>query len=213
MSERSDAIGFASARRGFPPPNSSASALPMNDQVMASTSPRIASVTLCQAGAFLDQRQNRLGHGCFEPRQRLRLDAVETDDPDDLLDEIRLALDIGTPRRRRHVDRVTGPLNRKTEFFENAFRFCGLHWQSGQTRNLGPGERHDTFFSRHLSGQDDLACLTAADGHHHAGGKIEARKRKRGIDAALEAIARIGDDAELAARIARCSADPRERIR
>ena len=120
MSERSDAIGFASARRASPPPNSSASALPMNDQVMASTSPRTASARFAQAGALLDQRQDRLGHGCFEPRQRLRLDAVETDDADDLLDEIRLALDIGTPRRRRHIDRVAGALNCRSR----AFRGC-----------------------------------------------------------------------------------------
>ena len=43
MSERSAAIGLASASSACPPPNSSDCALPMNDHVTASTIPRLAS--------------------------------------------------------------------------------------------------------------------------------------------------------------------------
>ena len=46
MSERSAAIGLASASSGLPPPNSSAWALEMNDQVTASTRLRAASARL-----------------------------------------------------------------------------------------------------------------------------------------------------------------------
>ena len=46
MSDRSAAIGLASASSGLPPPNSSACGLAMNDQVTASTMPRAASARL-----------------------------------------------------------------------------------------------------------------------------------------------------------------------
>ena len=46
MSERSDAIGLASASAGWPPPNNSACGFEMNDQVTASTMPRAASARL-----------------------------------------------------------------------------------------------------------------------------------------------------------------------
>ena len=46
MSDRSAAIGLASASSACPPPNSSACALPMNDHVTASTMPRAASARL-----------------------------------------------------------------------------------------------------------------------------------------------------------------------
>ena len=45
-------MGLASARRGSPPPNSSASALLMKDQVTASTSPRAASARLARRVRF-----------------------------------------------------------------------------------------------------------------------------------------------------------------
>ena len=46
MSESSAAIGLANAKAGLPPPNSSASRLPTNDQVTASTMARAASARL-----------------------------------------------------------------------------------------------------------------------------------------------------------------------
>ncbi len=60
MSERSAAIGLASASSALPPPNNSACGLEMNDQVTASTMPRAASARLALAGAQLDRRQHRL---------------------------------------------------------------------------------------------------------------------------------------------------------
>ncbi len=46
MSERSAAIGLASASSALPPPNSSACGFETNDQVTASTMPRVASARL-----------------------------------------------------------------------------------------------------------------------------------------------------------------------
>ena len=48
MSERSEAIGLASASSAWPPPNNSACGLEMNDQVTASTMPRAASARLAR---------------------------------------------------------------------------------------------------------------------------------------------------------------------
>ena len=52
MSERSAAIGLASASAGFPPPNSSAAVREMNDQVTASRRPSEASVRLARRVRF-----------------------------------------------------------------------------------------------------------------------------------------------------------------
>ena len=52
MSERSAAIGLASASDGEPPPNSSAAALETNDQVTASRSESEASVRLASRVRF-----------------------------------------------------------------------------------------------------------------------------------------------------------------
>ena len=46
MSDKSAAIGLASASSGLPPPNNSACGFAMNDQVTASTRPRAASARL-----------------------------------------------------------------------------------------------------------------------------------------------------------------------
>ena len=52
---------------------------------------------LGEAGALLQQRQNRPRHARVEPRQRRRRHAVEADDAHDLLDDVGLALDVGAP--------------------------------------------------------------------------------------------------------------------
>ena len=70
MSERSAAIGLASASAGAPPPNSSAAGLEMNDQVTASRSASAASARLASRVRFCSERQHRLRHAVVEPRQR-----------------------------------------------------------------------------------------------------------------------------------------------
>ena len=52
MSERSAAIGLASASAGLPPPNNSACGLEMNDQVTASRRPEAASARLASRVRF-----------------------------------------------------------------------------------------------------------------------------------------------------------------
>ena len=53
--------------------------------------------SLGEPRALLQRRQHRLGHALVEPRQRDGRHAVETDDANDLLDDIGLAVDVGPP--------------------------------------------------------------------------------------------------------------------
>ena len=53
--------------------------------------------------------------------------------------------------------------------------------------------------AQRLAGDDDFRRLAAAQFEHQLGRELEARQHEGRIDAALEAIARIGIDAELAA--------------
>src|ERR1041385_8511373 len=85
MSERSAAIGLASASSWAPPPNSSAAGFEMNDQVTASTMPRAASARFVAA---------------LERRHRHLFDA---DNADDLFDDIGLAMNIRAPGGHRDL--------------------------------------------------------------------------------------------------------------
>ena len=152
-----------------------------------------------QPRALLDQGQDGLGHHVFQARQGLGLDAVDAGDADDLLDEIGLALDVGPPGRGRDGDALARAVNGEAELPQDLLGFGGLHVETRQARHLGPGELDDALILGHLTRHQGLAGLAAAQVHHHAGGKLQPRHREGRIDAALEAVAGIGDDAELAA--------------
>ena len=102
MSDRSAAIGLASASSGLPPPNSSACGLEMNDQVTASTMPRAASARLAlRVRTWIGVSTGLRG---ASPRvERRRRHAVDADDAHDLLDDVGLALDVRPPRRHRDL--------------------------------------------------------------------------------------------------------------
>ena len=102
MSERSAAIGLASASFACPPPKSSACALPMNDHVTASTMARLASARL--ARRFRTCKGVRIGLRASSPRGNgVNRHLVDADDAHDLLDNVGLAFDVGTPRRHRDL--------------------------------------------------------------------------------------------------------------
>ena len=97
MSERSAAIGLASASAGEPPPNSSAARLgderPGHRLARAERGER----ALGEPRALLHERQHRLRHAVVEPGQGSGRRAVDAGDAQDLLDDVGLHLDVGAP--------------------------------------------------------------------------------------------------------------------
>ena len=106
MSERSAAIGLASAKAGSPPPNISARSLAMNDQVTASTRPEAASTRRASHVRFCNKVRIGCATRAIFTRHRGRSDAIDAGNAQDFFDEIGLAFDIGTPGRHAHEDAV-----------------------------------------------------------------------------------------------------------
>ena len=96
MSDSSAAIGLASASSGLPPPNNSACALEMNDQVTASTRLRAASARLAlRVRTWIGVSTGLRG---ASPRANgVERHAVDADDAHHLLDDVGLALHVRPP--------------------------------------------------------------------------------------------------------------------
>ena len=126
MSERSAAIGLASASSGLPPPNSSACFLAMNDQVTASTRLRAASARLAlRVRSWIGVSTGLRG---ASPRsERRRRHAVDAEDAHHLLDDIGLALDVGPPRRHRDLHALALAGDEEAEAFEHAAHLGERH--------------------------------------------------------------------------------------
>ena len=80
ISERSDAIGFASARCGSPPPKSSASTLPMDRPGDGFHQSAHCKLTLCQRVRFPGSSSELAWPRLLRAARHAPLDAVETDD-------------------------------------------------------------------------------------------------------------------------------------
>src|SRR5690606_33115103 len=74
------------------------------------------------------------------------------------------------------------------------------------------GEGHDLLFSRLEANRADFSRLATTEVEHHLRCEFKARKCKLRIDTALEAITRIGDDAELTARASDVERRPERRL-
>ena len=139
MSERSAAIGLASASSACPPPNSSACALPMNDQVTASTSPRAASARFALRVRTCAAVSTGL-RGASPRSNGVERHAVDTDDAHDLLDDVGLALDVRPPRRDRDLHGLARAGDEEAEMAEHALHFGQRHVEPGQPLHLGDRE-------------------------------------------------------------------------
>ena len=199
MSERSAAIGFASASAGAPPPNNSACGLEMNDQVTASTRPRVASARLALRRRSLRGGENGLARR-VAAREFGRGHAIDAGDAHDFLDDIGLAFDIRPPRRHRDLHHSCRCRRRRSR----AFRGCA---SSPATAGRDRTRRFTSSTGNSISLSGDFAspatmisdAVSAAELDDKLGREFETRQHEIRIDAALEAIARIGMDAELAA--------------
>ena len=131
MSERSAAIGLASASCGLPPPNSSACGLAMNDQVTASTRPRAASARLAlRVRAWIGVSTGLRG---ASPRSNgVERHAVDADDAHDLLDDVGLAVDVGRHDGTATLTRSPWPADEEAETLEHAAHLRQRHGRCRQ---------------------------------------------------------------------------------
>ncbi len=197
MSERSAAMGFASASAGSPPPKSSACFFEMNDQVTASTNPLAASarlaarVRLCKAVSTgrraLAPRSNGVGGTRSRPRMRT-------------ISSTRSALPSTSPRQLGAATFTVSPepATMKPSAVEHALDLAHLGLQPREPARLGEREIDHAAAVGNGAREHDLGGLAAAELQHELGGELQPRHGKGGIDAALEAETRIGNDPELA---------------
>ena len=211
MSESSAAIGLASASAALPPPNNSASRLEMNDQVTASVMPRAASARLASRVRSWIGGEHRLA-GVGAARKRRRRHALDADDAHQLLDDVGAALHVRPPRRHRDFDLLALAGGEEAELLQHAAHFGERQFEAGQPRQFAQREIDDLFLRRRIAGNDDLGRLAAAQIEHHLRRQLEPGQHEIRIDAALEAIARVGIDAELAPGLRDVDLVPQRRL-
>ena len=149
------------------------------------------------AGADLRRGEHGLARRVAAVERRRR-DAIDADDAHDLLDDVGLALDVGPPRRRRDLHALVLAGDEEAELGQHAAHLDQIEIEAGEALQFA-GREVDDFFRRfRLAGDGDLRRRAAAKLHHHLGGELQPRHHEVRIDAALEAVARVGVDAELA---------------
>ena len=212
MSERSAAIGLASASSGLPPPNSSACGFEMNDQVTASTMPRAASARLALRVRIwigvstglrgASPRSNGVDGTRSTPTMRTTSSTMSalpsTSRPPGRHRDLHASRPARRRRSRAGRARVAPRPGRR-----RGRRAAATRRAENRSTRSGASALPATVISRRLA---------AAEVEHHAGRELEARQHEGRIDAALEAIARIGIDAELAAGLRDVERLPQRRL-
>ena len=95
------------------------------------------------------------------------------------------------------VARLSG--NGKAELFQRASHFGDVQPQAGQPLDFAEGEVNGCRSIRRVARDEELGGRSAAHLQHQTRRQFGAGQGEGRIDAALEAIARIGDDGEFAA--------------
>jgi hypothetical protein len=150
--------------------------------------------------AFADAGRRRAESGGARRRQFRQF--VETFDARDLFNQIRRADGVAPPSRRLD-DKLLRALpfgaRLKAEILQHSAHARRLHIDAGElTYTIGiEGERGGR--RRLFAGDGDFARFTAAKIENGARGQFDAGDDERGIDAAGEAILRIGGERERAA--------------
>ena len=195
MSDRSAAIGLASASDGAPPPNSSAAGLGDERPGDRLAQRERGERALGEPRALLQQRQHRLRHAVVEPGQGRGRRAIDAGDAQNLLDDVGLHLDVRPPRRNKHP-----PIfHAEAEAGQDRVALRARNVDAEQSLDLAIGEGNRTPRRDRIAGDDHARRLAAADRENEFGREIAAGDAEFGIDAALESIARVGHDSELAA--------------
>ena len=211
MSERSAAIGLASASSGWPPPNNSACALAMNDQVTASTRLRAPSARLAlRVRSWIgvstglrgaSPRSNGVEGTRSTPKIRITSSTMSalfcTSGRHDGTVTFRRSPSPATAKPRRSSTRRTSGNGTATP----ARRF-----------DFGQRKIDDALGDFRAAGDGDLRRRAAAEIEHHLRRQLQPGQHEGRIDAALEAVAGIGIDAELAAGLGNVDRIPQRRL-
>ena len=164
------------------------------------------------AGALLHQGQHGRGDA-IRSRQRRRGHIVDADHAHDFFDDVGLALDVGAPARRGDMrDLGAGAFHAEAEALENHRRFFARNVETREAPRFAPGKIDRARESRKRAGERELRRRAAAHVEDELRRKLDPREREVGIDAAFETIARVGDDAELAAGMGDILRVPQRRL-
>ena len=190
-------IGLLSVSSGCPPPNSFASSGGMNDQVTASTSPRAASTRRVSLWRFCASVSTGLATPASRGIRRCR-HFIDAGEPHHFLDQVGGAGNVRPPRRRRDLETFALAVERMPSAASMALDLPCSSVEPAQALNQAEIEIERLVGLGRLAGDRDLARLAAAKFEHQLCGQLEPRHDEIGIDAALESVARVGVDAELA---------------
>ena len=163
------------------------------------------------AGAHLHGREDRLARiGAAVERRRRH--AVDADDAHDLLDDVGLAVDVRPPRRHGDLHVLVLPGDHEAEPVEHAAHFRERHVEAAEALQLRQREIDHQLRHLRIAGDRDLGRRAAAEVEHHLRREFEPGHQEGRIDAALEAVARVRIDAELAAGLRDVERLPQRRL-
>src|SRR5690606_35328783 len=97
---------------------------------------------------------------------RLWLDLVDAVDAHDLFNEIRLAIDVRTPRRNIDVNDITLPLRLKAKAAQDCEALLRGDFDARQALHFRNRKGHDLLLSRLEAYRMNLAWLAAAEVQH-----------------------------------------------
>ena len=211
MSDSSAAIGLASASSGWPPPNSSACGLEMNDQVTASIRPRAASARLALRVRTCAVVSTGLRGASPRPNG---VDGMRSTPTMRTISSTMSALPSMSGRHdgAATFTRLSWPATKKPSLVEHAAHLGQARSRPASRFTSLSGKSIDLLRRFGLAGDGDLGRRAAAEVEHHLRRELEARQHEVRIDAALEAIARVGVDAELAAGLRDVDRLPQRRL-
>ncbi len=148
--------------------------------------------------AALRGQERRLGQGLF-PRQGDRRDVLVAVDAQHLLDETGLALDIGAPGGRLDREMIGLLGHGAAEILQNPLLLARRQFEAAQAAGAVGAEAQLAPPGRHGARDADLRRLAAAQLEDEPRRDLDAGTGEFGIEAALEAVARVALQIELAA--------------
>ena len=159
----------------------------------------------------MDLGQHRLARLLAAPERRHR-HLIDADNAHDLLDDIGLAVHVATPRGDRDLHNRAAAGHHETEMGEDAPHLDRRHVDAGEPLDLGQRKLNHAVVAEALADHDVLRGRAAADLHHQARCQLQPRHHEGRIDAALETIAGVRIDAELAAGVGDVDLVPQRRF-